>query len=151
MKANNFVFYGSNMETLERLKSQPELRSLLLDAILEYGCYGEYDTSNALVNALMANIEFGIDKAQDRYEIARNEGAKSHGNTKFSHQQIVDLHLKGMKNREIAETLGCDPKTVQRHLRQARDEGILSPADAVVKTEGDIKSGHMSSKIDFKF
>lgn len=113
----NFVFYGSVVKTLEKLKGDPELRLRVLDAIIDYGAYGEYEAGDPIVDAIVAGIGDGIDRAKVRYEESKKNGSKTHGNVKVDHDKIVEMHKSGMMQKDIAAALGCSTKTVQRHLK----------------------------------
>ena len=110
-----FVFYSSAWESVQALKEQnPELAYQLLEAIIEYGLYGEYDESNCIINSIMPGIKVGIDKAAGRYEAASIGGKKGGSREKYDKDEIRRLLDKGKSHKEIAALLGCSTKTVQR-------------------------------------
>lgn len=113
----NFVFYGSTVKILEKLKENPELRLRVLDAILDYGAYGEYEAGDPIVDAIVAGVGDGIDRAKVRYVESKENGSKTHGNTKVDHGRIIEMANSGMSQKDIAAALGCSTKTVQRHLK----------------------------------
>ena len=110
-----FVFYASAWESVQALKEQnPELAFQLMEAIVEYGLYGEYDESNCIINSIMPGIKVGIDKAAGRYEAASTGGKKGGSREKYDKNEIKRMLDEGMSHKEIAATLGCSTKTVQR-------------------------------------
>lgn len=97
----SFVFYGTNLDMVDKLKEvNPELANELLYSIVEYGIYGEYETDNPIVEAMMAPVVNGIDKAKGRYALKKESAAK-----KQHYQEIAKLHLEGKTQTEIAKIL----------------------------------------------
>lgn len=70
---DSFVFYHTFKETIDALPT-PELKLKLYNAIASYGLIGEYDESDALINAMMKQICFSIDRAKEKYDKAVNAG-----------------------------------------------------------------------------
>lgn len=61
------------------------------------------------------------------HQVVAGEPAAPEGDT---FNQVVQMFNAGMKRTEIAERLGVNRSTVSRHLKRAKDEGLLqSDAD----------------------
>ena len=62
---DSFVFYRTFWDTIQTLKqggdNERELAYKLMEAIIQYGLNGEYDTSNIIVNGLMQQTIFAIE------------------------------------------------------------------------------------------
>ena len=64
----SFVFYATNLEMVDKLKNTDEqLANELLYAMVEYGIYGEVNSDNPLIEAMMTPVVNGIDRAKGRY------------------------------------------------------------------------------------
>ena len=117
-----FVFYASAWQNvLAFTESNPELGNKLLKAIIDYGFYKEYDTSDPLVRGAMSNIIISIDNAADRHEKAQAGGQKSASKSKYDRAQIWALLDEGHTHKEVANIIGCkNTKTIQRAVDERR-------------------------------
>lgn len=126
IKNNSFVFYATSLEAVEKIsEAYPEMGNELLKAIVEYGIYGEYDKTNPIIEAMMVNISFGIDKAKDRYNGSTLVNTFKHNDSLisiniqrvgeankffgFSICQRLNFHLRDL-NREISVSAGQQVK-----------------------------------------
>lgn len=114
---DSFVFYRTFKETVDALPT-PELKLKLYDAIISYGLTGEYDESDAIVNAMMKQTCFAIDRAQENYAKAVSGGKKGGARKKFDTEEIKELLAEGKTHAEVAKILGCSSKTVQRAIKE---------------------------------
>lgn len=123
MENNSFVFYKTFLDTAEELgRANPELAYKYLLAIAQYGISGEYDESDPVLNGLMVSVVMGIDRAQERYQEAKDVG-KSGGRPRTnSLENIRELAAAGLSTQEIADNLNCSVRTVQRGLKTLRDK-----------------------------
>ena len=129
-----FVFYASAWQSVLELKeSNPELGDKLLKAIVEYGFYQDYDKSDPIVRAIMANIVVSIDNAAERHIKAQAGGQKSASKSKFDSEQIYELLDQGLTHKEVAEIIGCkNTKTIQRAVKErqsGQDKTVSCPVD----------------------
>lgn len=129
-----FVFYASAWQSVLELKeSNPELGDKLLKAIVEYGFYQDYDKSDPIVRAIMANIVVSIDNAAERHIKAQAGGQKSASKSKFDREQIYELLDQGLTHKEVAEIIGCkNTKTIQRAVKErqsGQDKTASCPVD----------------------
>lgn len=129
-----FVFYASAWQSVLELKeSNPELGDKLLKAIVEYGFYQDYDKSDPIVRAIMANIVVSIDNAAERHIKAQAGGQKSASKSKFDREQIYELLDQGLTHKEVAEIIGCkNTKTIQRAVKErqsGQDKTVSCPVD----------------------
>lgn len=87
---DSFIFYRTFKETIDALPT-PELKLKLYTAIADYGLTGEYDESDPLVNAMMKQACFAIDRAQDNYARALSSGKKGGAKRKYDREEIREL------------------------------------------------------------
>lgn len=114
-----FVFYASAWQSVLELKeSNSELGDKLLKAIVDYGFYQDYDKSDPVIRAIMANIIVSIDNAADRHMKAQAGGQNSASRSKINREQIYQLLDQGKTHTEVATILGCSNKTIQRAVKE---------------------------------
>ena len=135
---DSFVFYRTFWDTIQTLKqggdSERELAYKLMEAIIQYGLNGEYDTSNIIVNGLMQQTIFAIDQAQERYDKSSENGAKGGRPKKgATADEIKELLATGKTRKEVAGILGISEKTISRRLKEAEELPTESqPKDGVL-------------------
>lgn len=135
IKNNSFVFYATSLEAVEKIsEAYPEMGNELLKAIVEYGIYGEYDKTNPIIEAMMVNIGFGIDKAKDRYTKAVENGKQGGRPKMIDNEKVRELKEAGLTNREVAERLGCSVSSVEKANKENREtrKNRKNPNDNVV-------------------
>lgn len=120
----SFVFYPTFLQAVESLRNNGNeiLADKLLKAIVDYGVYGEYDDSDPIINAIMIQTVFSIDKSYNNYQNCIINGSKGGAKKKYSDDQIYELIDKGMTHKQIAQQLGCSTKTIQRALGKRSQE-----------------------------
>lgn len=120
MANTSFVMYESFYSTYQSLvASSPETAQHFIEAVCEYGLYGEYDTEDPMVNALMVTVTQGIDRAQNRYTTAKANGSTGGRPIKDNSQEytrIKELQAQGKTQKEIASIIGKSTRTIQRIL-----------------------------------
>lgn len=112
-KRDSFVFYRTFKETVDALPT-PEMKLKLYEAIVDYGLTGEYDESDPLINAMMKQTSFAIDRAQENYAKAVNGGRKGGVKKKYDDDEIRRLLAEGKTRTEVMDIVGCSAKTIQR-------------------------------------
>ena len=119
---NSYVNYATWLDQIEQLEDngQFELVYKYMRAIWDYGIYGEYDDSDVMVKLLMTQTALSIDKAQDRYAAAVENGKKGGRPRKNKDEEIFTLREKGLTNKEIAEELKCSVSTIERANKRNR-------------------------------
>lgn len=120
IKNNSFVFYATALETVEELeKGYPELGAELLKAMVEYGIYGEYDTSNPIINSIMAQFTFSVDKAKSRYEIAKENGSKGGRPKKLtlSAEELEEMKKELGTWKKVAEELDVTEDGLRKYRK----------------------------------
>lgn len=111
----SFVFYGTTYDTMIELEQKSiEDAYKFVKAVAQYGLYGEYDESDPVINALMQQAAFGIDKARNNRKKNVEDGKKGGRKKKFANEVIWELKDKGLTNQQVANQLGCSVKTVER-------------------------------------
>ena len=120
----SFVFYPTFLQAVESLRNNGNevLANKLLKAIVDYGIYGEYDDSDPIINAIMVQTVFSIDKSYSNYQNCIINGSKGGAKKKYNDDQIYELIDKGMTHKQIAQQLGCSTKTIQRALGKRPQE-----------------------------
>ena len=119
IKNDSFVFYATNLEVIESLEqANAELANEFMRAIIEYGIYGEYDSKNPMVQVLMIQAGFGIDKAKDRYNAAVENGKKG-GRPKvnLNEQEVLEKKKELGTWKETAQYFGVDEKTLRKQRK----------------------------------
>lgn len=125
MENNSFVFYKTFLDTAEELgRANPDLAYKYLHAIAQYGIYGTYDESDPVLNGLMVAATMGIDRAQERYQEAKDVGKTGGRPRSNSLDSIQELAAAGLSTQEIADNLCCSVRTVQRGLKTLRDKTL---------------------------
>jgi hypothetical protein len=66
-----------------------------------------------IINGMCVDL---IDRAKTRYAASVINGHKGGRPKKYDTAQIITLHNQGLSNQEIADSLGCNLRTVQRTL-----------------------------------
>ena len=104
----SFVFYPTFLQTVDSLRKDGNelLANKLLKAIVDYGVYGEYDSSDPIVNALMVQTVFNIDKSQNNYLKCVADGSKGGAKKKYDDDQIYELIDKGMTKTAMRKEAG---------------------------------------------
>lgn len=129
----SFVMYESFYSTYQSLvASNPETAQHFIEAVCEYGLYGEYDTEDPMVNALMVAVTQGIDRAQNRYATAQANGATGGRPTKDKSQEyarIKELQGQGKTQKEIASIMGISTRTIQRTLAAGPQTTSTAPQE----------------------
>lgn len=125
---NSFVVYATYYEVVKELEqTDPEKAFALLKAIMDYGFYGEYDDSDIMIKLLMKQIGFGIDKSNDRYAKAVENGKKGGRPSTIDKGKIIYLHNQGMTNRQVADELNCSLSTVEKTIsKYKKDNNFLT-------------------------
>ncbi|MCM1217339.1 MAG: helix-turn-helix domain-containing protein [Lachnospiraceae bacterium] len=121
-KNESFVFYGTTYDSIMKLAEHDKDQAFrYMVAVMQYGLYEEYDHSDVVVDALMQQAKFGIDKAKSNRERNMENGKKGGRKKQFEDEAIWKMREDGMKNTEIAKQLGCSVRTVERALKKQRE------------------------------
>jgi len=113
-----------------------------LIAIMKYGLYGEKPDENDIVWGYgLESVFTNIARSKIRYEKAKENGKKGGAPEKYSKEQVAELKEQGYTNKEIATALGCSEKTVQRKLKEIREQDISDKTD-MTKTDIMDRTGH---------
>ena len=121
---DGFVFYHTAWEAVENLRKvgANDMADKLLNAIIHYGFYGEYDETDPLLCATMPGIIFGIEGAAQRRQEAIENGKKGGAQKKYDDEKIIELKLQGKTHEEVAKILGCSSKTVSRAMQKYKEQ-----------------------------
>lgn len=112
MVERTFIFYPDWLDFIEHLNNDKDKLDLY-NIIVSYGCHGEYETENAMMEAVFKSlIQPKIDIAQGRYEEKISAG-KAFGRKKtVDDDQVGTLAKQGMRAKEIALMLGISEAAV---------------------------------------
>ena len=116
---HNFIFYSSWYEVIDAYEQsgQPDMASELAKQIINYGVTGKITTDNpiifGIVNGMCTTL---IDKSKSRYAACVINGKSGGQPVKYDVDNIRQLRDSGMSYEEIATSIGCSVRTVQRAL-----------------------------------
>ena len=94
-------------------------------AVAQYGLYGEYDESDPIINALMQQAIFGIDRAVSNQQKHVEDGKKGGRRKQFPDEDIWSLKDSGLSNKEIADKLQCSIRTVERANSRRKQQSTI--------------------------
>jgi hypothetical protein len=124
-KYENFVFYGSWKEHLDGLRGLcgEDTAKEVAWQIINYGTSKQFDTDDeTVINMVNGMCRDLIDSAKKRREASVANGKQGGRPKKYSDGEIIALYNQGLSEQEIADSLGCNIKTVQRALIDIDDE-----------------------------
>ena len=125
MDYENFVFYGSWKEHLNGLKELcgEDIAKEVAWQIINYGTTKSFDTEDQkIINMVNGMCRDLIISAKKRREASIVNGKQGGRPKKYNDEKIKELHQQGTSIADIAHTLGCSVKTVQRALSVEDDE-----------------------------
>ena len=117
----NFLFLASWHDILEGYDSagKPEIASELAKQIIYYGVTGKMTSSDPIITGTVTGTCAAlIDKSKRRYNTCVANGKKGGKPEQFKAEDVWRLHQQGLSEQEIADSLGCSVKTVQRKLEE---------------------------------
>jgi hypothetical protein len=144
---NSFVFYATNLEVIEALEeTNKDLAADFMKAVIEYGIYGEYDTTNPMIKVLMIQTGFGINKAKDRYAAAVENGKKG-GRPKIElDEEEVLLKKQELKTwKAVAAYYGI----TEQSLKNKRNEWELNKNEKNPKNLNDNDNDNDNDNIKY--
>ena len=121
----SFVFYPSWLDAIDAMeKAQGEaVADKFARQIVQYGVTGEFTTDNEVIvgfiKALCADL---ITKSKNRYRACKENGKRGGRKEEYDRQAIYDLHKEGVSNADIAIQMDCSVRTVERVLKEMREE-----------------------------
>lgn len=125
MEYENFVFYGSWKEHLNGLKELcgEDVAKEVAWQIINYGTAKTFDTEDQkIINMVNGMCRDLIISAKKRREASITNGKQGGRPKRYSNETIIALHNQGLSPQDIADSLGCSVKTVQRALAASEDE-----------------------------
>ena len=127
MPKENFLFLASWHDILKGYDSagKPEIASELAKQIIYYGVTGEMTSDDPVITGTVTGMcATLIDKSKKRYNTCVANGKKGGRPEKYTIEDVVYLHQKGLSEQEIADNLGCSVRTVQRKLEEIEEDVI---------------------------
>lgn len=119
MEYENFIFYGSWKEHLNGLTELcgKDVAKEVAWQIINYGTIKEFDTDDQkIINMVNGMCRDLIISAKKRREASMTNGKQGGRPKRYSEEEIIAMHNKGISIQDIAENLGCSVKTVKRAL-----------------------------------
>lgn len=122
----NFVFYADWIDIIKAYdKTNPELAGNLAKQIVYYGVTGEMTTDDPIVvgtvNSMCATL---ITKSKNRHKAAIVNGQQGGRPKKYTEEEMMQLRMSGLSNKDIAKTLGCSAATVDRTIGKENSDEI---------------------------
>lgn len=77
----------------------------------------------------MIQIGFGIDKSNDRYAKAVENGKQGGRPSTIDKDKIIYLHNQGLTNKEVAAEMNCSTSTVERAIRKYKKDNNFFSED----------------------
>ena len=128
---DSFVFYKTFLDTYKRLLGpskngkyelkNEQLAHKYLETVCRYGIDGTYEEGDPVLDGLMEQTVFSIDKATDRYIQAIENGKKGGAPPKYDKAAIVEYVLSGHTQKEAAERYSCNVRTVRRYVQEYKN------------------------------
>ena len=126
MSKENFLFLASWHDILEGYDSagKPEIASEIAKQIIYYGVTGTMTSEDPIITGTVTGMCAAlIDKSKKRYNTCVANGKKGGKPEQYAIEDIAYLRQQGFSVDEIADNLGCSPKTVRRKLKQINENG----------------------------
>jgi hypothetical protein len=121
MSMANLVFYEGWTDTLQALSKIKDIQ-FAKDAaweIINYGTKGIYTTDDKdLIDFVDGMCAIQIDKSQKRYAACKENGSQGGRPQKVTKESVKELSDKGLSKQQIAETLKCSIRSVERKLAE---------------------------------
>ena len=114
---DNFVFYGSFRNTIDKLPE--DLRGKFALAIINYGTAGEIDDSDDYISAIMPLVIPNINASQERQVKNTIKGKEGGRPVEVNRETVIQLKKQGLTQMSIAVEMKCDVSTVKRILRES--------------------------------
>ncbi len=124
-KYENFVFYGSWKEHLDGLRSLcgDEIAKEVVWQIVNYGTSKSFDTDDqTIINMVNGMCRDLITSAKKRRQASIENGRQGGRPKKYSAEDMAAMRASGLSEQQIADTLGCDVRTVRKALKELDEE-----------------------------
>ena len=119
INSESFVLYESVYKHIQTLSNRVSETTALhyINCIMEFGLYGvEPPDDDEVWIYGFEQAMTSIYSAKERYNKSKENGRKGGAPERFSVDQVVELKEQGLTNKEVANILGCSPKT--EYLKQ---------------------------------
>lgn len=121
---NDFIFAANWYDVIRAYEDagQEDMASAIAKEIITYGVTGDTKTTDPLIYGIVRGLcADQIKRPKARYAHSIENGKKGGRPKKFSTEDMVALKNDGLSEQEIADKLGCDPRTVRRNLTPQND------------------------------
>lgn len=137
INTESFVLYESVYKHIQTLSNRVSDTTALhyINCIMEFGLYGVTppDDDEVWIYGFEQAMT-SIYSAKERYNKSKENGKKGGAPERITVEQVADLKAQGLTNKEVANTLGCSTKTVERKNQAFRE--VQKQTD---KTEHNLK------------
>lgn len=113
----SFVFFSSWERYLKTLELDKDINyvNAVARAIIQYGISGEIESTDpTIMSRVEAVCSDLMQSSSDRYNAALKGGAQGGRPRSYDHEAIKQMYKDGVPIQVIADTLGCNKRTVQR-------------------------------------
>ena len=123
----SFVFFSSWERYLKTLELDKDINyvNAVARAIIQYGISGEIESDDptilSRVEAVCADL---MQSSSDRYNAAVKGGAIGGRPRSYDHEAMKQMYKDGIPIQTIADTLGCNKRTVQRVVDAMTEDEI---------------------------
>lgn len=125
INSESFVLYESVYKHIKTLSERVSDTTALhyINCIMEFGLYGIMppDDDEVWIYGFEQAMT-SIYSAKERYNKSKENGRKGGAPERFTKEQVKELKNQGLTNQEVANTLGCSTKTVERKNQAIREE-----------------------------
>lgn len=124
INTQSFVLYESVYKHIQTLSNRVSETIALhyINCIMEFGLYGVIPPEDDDVWTYgFEQAITSIYAAKERYNKSKENGKKGGAPERFPAEQVAELKEQGLTNQEVAKTLGCSTKTVERKNRAIRE------------------------------
>ena len=123
----SFVFFSSWEKYLKTLELDHDISyvNAVARAIIQYGINREIENDDptilSRVEAVCADL---MESSSERYNMAVKGGTQGGRPRSYDHNVIQQMYKDGTSIQDIADTLGCTKRTVQRALDAMNEDEI---------------------------
>lgn len=121
---NDFIFLANWYDIIKAYDDagQSDMANAIAKEIIIYGTTGDTRTTDPLICGIVRGLcTDQIKRPKSRVQSIAN-GKKGGRPPKYDKATMIELHSQGLTDQEVADSMGCALKTVQRALANANDE-----------------------------
>jgi DNA-directed RNA polymerase specialized sigma24 family protein len=115
---NDFIFLANWYDIIKAYDDagQSDMANAIAKEIIIYGTTGDTQTTDPLIYGIVRGLcTDQIKRPKSRVQSIAN-GKKGGRPPKYDKVTMIELHNQGLTDQEVADSMGCTLKTVQRAL-----------------------------------